>query len=60
VRAPGDYPSGKADDALTVEFTLARVSCDGLNGGPAFKHTEAFSFQIAADDQAGTDRQWAG
>jgi predicted 3-demethylubiquinone-9 3-methyltransferase (glyoxalase superfamily) len=46
-RAPGDYPSGKAGDVLTVEFTVAGVSCIGLNGGPEFKHNEAFSFQIA-------------
>ena len=52
-RAPSDYPSGKAGDVLTVEFTVAGVPCLGLNGGPAFKHNEAFSFQIATDDQAG-------
>ena len=57
-RAPSDYPAGKAGDALTVEFTVAGVACLGLNGGPAFKHTEAFSFQIATDDQAETDRYW--
>jgi predicted 3-demethylubiquinone-9 3-methyltransferase (glyoxalase superfamily) len=57
-RAPSDYPSGKAGDVLTVEFTVAGVPCLGLNGGPAFKHTEAFSFQIATDDQAETDRYW--
>ena len=50
-RAPGDYPSGKKGDVLTVEFKVAGVSCIGLNGGPAFKHNEAFSFQIATDDQ---------
>ena len=50
-RAPGDYPSGKAGDVLTVDFTVAGVPCIGLNGGPAFKHNEAFSFQIATDDQ---------
>ena len=49
-RAPSDYPSGKEGDVLTVEFTVAGVSCVGLNGGPAFKHNEAFSFQIATDD----------
>ena len=52
-RAPGDYPSGKKGDVLTVEFTVAGVPCIGLNGGPVFKHSEAFSFQIATDDQAG-------
>jgi len=58
LRAPGDYPSGKAGDVLTVEFTVAGVPCLGLNGGPAFKHSEAFSFQIATDDQQETDRYW--
>ncbi len=57
-RAPSDYPSGKAGDVLTVEFTVAGIPCVGLNGGPAFKHSEAFSFQIATDDQAETDRYW--
>src|SRR3954452_1198029 len=57
-RAPGDYPSGKQGDALTVEFTVAGVACIGLNGGPAFKHNEAFSFQIATEDQQETDRYW--
>ncbi|WP_213738637.1 VOC family protein [Bradyrhizobium sp. dw_411] len=58
-RAPGDYPSGKQGDVLVVEFTVAGVSCIGLNGGPAFNHSEAFSFQIATDDQAETDRYWS-
>jgi predicted 3-demethylubiquinone-9 3-methyltransferase (glyoxalase superfamily) len=57
-RAPGDYPSGKKGDVITVAFTVAGVSCIGLNGGPMFKHSEAFSFQIATDDQAETDRYW--
>src|SRR5215831_5017798 len=57
-RAPADFPSGKKGDVLTVEFTVLGVPCLGLNGGPAFKHTEAFSFQIATDDQAETDRYW--
>jgi predicted 3-demethylubiquinone-9 3-methyltransferase (glyoxalase superfamily) len=57
-RAPGDYPAGKQGDVLTVEFTVAGVPCMGLNGGPAFKHSEAFSFQIATDDQLETDRLW--
>jgi predicted 3-demethylubiquinone-9 3-methyltransferase (glyoxalase superfamily) len=57
-RAPGDYPNGKEGDVLTVEFTVAGVSCLGLNGGPAFKQDEAFSFQIATDDQEETDRYW--
>jgi len=57
-RAPSDYPSGKKGDVLVVEFTVAGVPCLGLNGGPAFKHSEAFSFQIATDDQHETDRYW--
>src|SRR6478609_2656751 len=57
-KAPSDYPSGKKGDVLTVEFTVAGVPCLGLNGGPAFKQSEAFSFQIATDDQAETDRYW--
>jgi predicted 3-demethylubiquinone-9 3-methyltransferase (glyoxalase superfamily) len=57
-RAPGDYPSGKQGQALTVEFTVVGIPCLGLNGGPAFKHSEAFSFQIITDDQAETDRYW--
>ncbi len=58
VHAPGDYPSGKQGDVLVVEFTVCGVACIGLNGGPQFKQTEAFSFQIATDDQAETDRLW--
>ncbi len=57
-RAPGDYPSGKQGDVLTVEFTVMGIPCLGLNGGPAFIHTEAFSFQVATDDQGETDRLW--
>ncbi len=57
-RAPGDYPSGKEGDALVVEFTVCGIPCIGLNGGPNMKHSEAFSFQIATDDQAETDRYW--
>lgn len=57
-RAPGDYPSGKEGDVLTVEFTVLGIPCLGLNGGPAFKHTEAFSFQVATEDQDETDRYW--
>ena len=57
-RAPSDFPSGKAGDVLTVEFTVAGIPCLGLNGGPAFQQSEAFSFQIATDDQAETDRLW--
>lgn len=57
-RAPGDFPSGKQGDVLTVWFTVLGVECLGLNGGPAFKHSEAFSFQVATVDQAETDRYW--
>ncbi|MEO7887760.1 MAG: VOC family protein [Polaromonas sp.] len=57
-RAPGDYPDGKLGDVLTVEFTVAGIPCVGLNGGPHFKHNESFSFMIATDDQAETDRLW--
>ena len=56
--APSDYPSGKAGDVLTVDFTVAGVACIGLNGGNAFRQSEAFSFQIATEDQAETDRYW--
>ena len=57
-RSPSDYPDGKAGDVLTVEFTVVGIPCIGLNGGPHYKHSEAFSFQIATDDQAETDRYW--
>jgi predicted 3-demethylubiquinone-9 3-methyltransferase (glyoxalase superfamily) len=57
-RAPGDFPGGRQGQALTVEFTVLGVPCLGLNGGPAFKHSEAFSFQIITEDQAETDRYW--
>src|SRR5690606_362500 len=57
-RAPGDNPSSKAGEVLTVEFTVCGIPCVGLNGGPTFKQSEAFSFQIATDDQAETDRYW--
>lgn len=57
-RAPGDYPDGKAGDVLTVEFSVCGIPCIGLNGGPQFPQSEAFSFQIATDDQAETDRLW--
>ncbi|AZF11133.1 3-demethylubiquinone-9 3-methyltransferase [Pseudomonas sp. R2-37-08W] len=56
--APGDYPSGKQGDELTVEFTVLGIPCIGLNGGSMFKHSEAFSFQVATDDQEETDRLW--
>ena len=57
-KAPSDYPNGKKGDVITVEFTVAGIPCVGLNGGPTFQHNEAFSFQIATDDQAETDRYW--
>lgn len=57
-RAPADFPSGKKGDVLTVQFTVLGIPCLGLNGGPMFKPTEAFSFQVATADQAETDRYW--
>ena len=57
-RAPGDYPAGKEGDVLTVEFTVMGIPCLGLNGGAGVPHTNAFSFQVATDDQAETDRLW--
>jgi len=57
-KAPADYPSGKAGDVITVEFTVMGVPCIGLNGGKAFNHSEAFSFQVATDSQEETDRYW--
>ena len=57
-KAPGDYPAGKEGDVITVDFTVMGVRCVGLNGGPMFKHSEAFSFQIATKDQEETDRYW--
>lgn len=57
-RAPADYPGGKAGDVLTVQFAVCGIPCLGLNGGPLFPHTEAFSFQIATEDQEETDRYW--
>jgi predicted 3-demethylubiquinone-9 3-methyltransferase (glyoxalase superfamily) len=56
--APGDYPGGRKGDVLTVEFTVLGIPCLGINGGSFFKHSEAFSFQIATDDQEETDRYW--
>ena len=58
MKAPGDFPSGKQGDVLTVEFTVLGIPCIGLNGGPEFKQSEAFSFQVATADQAETDRLW--
>ena len=56
--APGDYPDGREGDVITVEFTVMGIPCVGLNGGDAFKHSEAFSFQVATEDQEETDRLW--
>ena len=56
--APGDYPSGKEGDVITVEFSVMGIPCIGLKGGTAFKHSEAFSFQVATDTQEETDRYW--
>jgi len=58
LHAPGDFPDGKKGDVLTVQFTVLGTPCVGLNGGPQFPQTEAFSFQVATDDQAETDRLW--
>ena len=58
IRAPGNYPAGQQGDVLVVEFAVAGIPCIGLNGGSTFKHNEAFSFQIATDDQEETDRYW--
>ncbi len=57
-RAPGDYPDGQKGDALTVEFSVMGLPCVGLNGGPHFKHSEAFSFMVPTDSQEETDRYW--
>jgi 2-polyprenyl-6-hydroxyphenyl methylase/3-demethylubiquinone-9 3-methyltransferase len=57
-RALADYPSGREGDVLTVEFTVLGIPCMGINGGPMFKHSEAFSFQVSTEDQAETDRLW--
>ena len=57
-KAPGDYPAGKEGDVITVDFTVLGIPCMGLNGGPTFKHNEAFSFQVATKDQEETDRYW--
>src|SRR4029077_19888438 len=57
-KAPGDYPGGKAGDVLTVTFTVVGIPCLGINGGPQLRHSDAFSFQIATDNQEETDRYW--
>ena len=58
-KAPSDFPSGKAGDVITVEFAVLGIPCIGLNGGPAFKHNEAFSFQVMTEDQTETDKYWS-
>ncbi|WP_395394587.1 VOC family protein [Novosphingobium sp. BL-8A] len=58
VRSPADYPDGKAGDVITVEFSVMGIECIGLNGGPIFKHSEAFSFQVETQTQEETDRYW--
>lgn len=58
VRAPADFPSGRAGDVLTVRCTVLGIPCLGLNGGPSFRHSEAFSFQVTTENQAETDRYW--
>jgi predicted 3-demethylubiquinone-9 3-methyltransferase (glyoxalase superfamily) len=57
-KAPSDFPDGHEDDVLTVDFTVCGIPCMGLNGGPTFKQSEAFSFQITTEDQAETDKYW--
>src|SRR5262245_28301096 len=57
-KAPGDFPGGKQGDVLTVDFTVLGIPCVGLNGGPHFRHSEAFSFMVATEDQEETDRYW--
>ena len=57
-KAPRDFPGGKEGDVLTVEFNVLGIPCLGLNGGPQFKQSEAFSFQVATDNQEETDRYW--
>ncbi len=56
--APSDFPDGKKGDVLVVEFTVVGIPCVGINGGTAFKQSEAFSFQIATDNQEETDKYW--
>jgi 2-polyprenyl-6-hydroxyphenyl methylase/3-demethylubiquinone-9 3-methyltransferase len=58
LHAPGNYPSGQQGDVLTVQFTVLGIPCLGLNGGPGYPHTQAFSFQVSTEDQAETDRLW--
>jgi 2-polyprenyl-6-hydroxyphenyl methylase/3-demethylubiquinone-9 3-methyltransferase len=58
IPAPGDYPDGKKGDVLVVEFTVLGIPCVGINGGPSFRHSEAFSFQVPTDTQEETDRYW--
>ncbi len=57
-KAPGDFPDGKEGEILSVEFTVCGIPCMAINGGPMFRQSEAFSFQIATDTQEETDRYW--
>ncbi len=57
-RAAADYPSGKAGDILTVDFTLDGQRFTGLNGGPEFKANEAISFYVDCESQDEVDRLW--
>ncbi len=57
-RAPADYPAGRRGDVLTVAFSIMGIPCLGVNGGPGVRHSWAFSFQVATEDQAETDRYW--
>lgn len=57
-RSPGDYPSGRKGDVLTIEMHILGMPFLLLNGGPEFEFDEAVSFQVATEDQAETDRYW--
>ena len=58
VHAPADYPGGREGDVITVEFSVFGVQCIGLNGGSFYKQNEAFSFQVATENQEETDKYW--
>ena len=58
IHAPGDYPDGEQGQVLVVEFTVVGIPVMGLNGGPVFQQSEAFSFQVVTQDQEETDRYW--
>ena len=57
-RSPADNPSAKEGEPLTVDFTVMGIRCLGLNGGPHFQQSEAFSFVVVTEDQEETDRYW--